>query len=236
MLTKGSASSSSPSSVEVKSRAPTTTGKKTCSKRKRSNDNNKKTQGGKRKSTRGNNKGGPTCYVCKSSEKKAAYKCPRCRVPYCGIACYRAHKDDQSEMCAAAEKRRKSDEIDARETLKRKKMSFLQNVIRGHVPGAKKRYGRREEADEGEEDKRWHLSEETLEKLRRSDAVRDLLRRSSLRASLQRITEESSRVKRKAAVVCALENEPFREFADRALEAMGFLEKDGRGVRFVMPT
>ncbi|KAK9512759.1 hypothetical protein O3M35_001112 [Rhynocoris fuscipes] len=33
------------------------------------------------------------CDVCKGVGK-AKYKCPKCRIPYCSIACYKRHKSD----------------------------------------------------------------------------------------------------------------------------------------------
>lgn len=41
-----------------------------------------------------------SCDVCSSAAAK--YKCPRCRVPYCGVACYKEHKE--SAACEAAPK------------------------------------------------------------------------------------------------------------------------------------
>lgn len=39
----------------------------------------------------------PACAVCAAQQPK--YKCPKCRAPYCGIACCRTHKE---KGCAAA--------------------------------------------------------------------------------------------------------------------------------------
>lgn len=38
------------------------------------------------------------CLVCEKLESK--YKCPKCKVPYCSIACFKAHKE--AEHCLPA--------------------------------------------------------------------------------------------------------------------------------------
>lgn len=48
----------------------------------------------------------PTCAECDTSEPPK-YKCPKCRVPYCSIACCRAHKEKQCVAVADVEPTKK---------------------------------------------------------------------------------------------------------------------------------
>jgi len=33
----------------------------------------------------------PTCQICQASESK--YNCPKCRIPYCSLGCYKTHQE-----------------------------------------------------------------------------------------------------------------------------------------------
>ena len=38
--------------------------------------------------------------VCEKINSK--YKCPKCKVPYCSIACFKSHKEGEAEHCLPA--------------------------------------------------------------------------------------------------------------------------------------
>jgi len=142
------------------------------------------------------------CIICQAD---AQYKCPKCKLRYCALACFRAHQAQcqqlqQSSAAAAA-------------TLSESSAGIEQSAqpLR--------------DASEGEEELdqyRVKLSPKQLRRLRQSPAIVRSLRDERLRNLLDRI--DSAPDREAALEEARMQNEYFRVFIDSMLHAVGFVE------------
>ena len=170
------------------------------------------------------------CGVCGSGSK---YRCSRCRLPYCSLKCYKVHNKAQSELCETRKRKREEKNEKDREITKRAKVEAVMESLRRKEP--KKKSAQHAVFDQKEMEL-CRLTEKHYDALTKSTKVIDLLKSNpKLRDFLKSLDDESCHTKRKARLVCALEeSNEFQKFADTALRSMGFLRNDGDGEYFTI--
>ena len=173
------------------------------------------------------------CGVCGSKKDGSKYRCSACRLPYCSLSCYKSHKA-QKEFCETR-KRKREEKVEKRaENAKRAKVEAVADSLRRKAPKTKQSSSAA--VFEEKERELCRLTEQHYEALTKSDELIGMLKKNSkLREFLKSLDNESDATKRKAKLVCALEETPdFSKFADAALRCMGFLQNDGDGEYFTV--
>ena len=136
------------------------------------------------------------CCICSEA---ADYRCPKCRLRYCGVDCFRAHK----AQCEAAGK------LASEQAPVSAKPACTPPLPSGPV-------------DEEDDAYRVTLSDAQLHKLHQSAGVVQALRDSRLRKLLTAIDTAPDR---EAALERArVQDEHFRVFIDTMLNAVGYAE------------
>ena len=171
------------------------------------------------------------CGVCGSDSSK--YRCSRCRLPYCSLKCYKVHNKAQSELCETRKRKREEKNEKDREITKRAKVEAVMESLRRKEP---KKKSAQHAVFDHKEMELCRLTEKHYDALTKSTKVIDLLKSNpKLRDFLKSLDDESCHTKRKARLVCALEeSNEFQKFADTALRSMGFLRNDGDGEYFTI--
>ena len=148
------------------------------------------------------------CVVCATAA--ASYACPRCRAPYCSVACCKQHKGDcRGPAGAPRQQARRSGG--------------------GGGGGVAPPRGEARHADAGEcDDERNVLSEEHKRRLSGCAWLRDELRsEATLRELLVRIERAADP---KAALATARSNDPrFAALVDHMLIELGICSRDAEG-------
>lgn len=165
----------------------------------------------------------PSCSQCSTENPK--YKCPKCRAPYCSIACCRSHKEKGCEENKVQENYKqapKSKYLPASDLLQR---NPLENAIQ-----------RRKQAAEEEVDlvEGWKITENMMDKMDNCDWLRTELQDGGLRQIIQQVCEASNTVAhrsdQKTHQELALEQAKakypnFDRFMDKLLVLTGVLER-----------
>lgn len=143
-----------------------------------------------------------TCIIC---EAEAQFRCPRCKLRYCALACFKAHQAqcEQLQQSAAA-----AASGSAQSTLSEQRSSHT-------LPDAP-------EAEEELDQYRVKLGDKQLRRLRHSPDVIRSLRDERLRKLLEHIDTAPDR--EAALEEARMQDEHFRVFIDSMLHAVGFVE------------
>ncbi|XP_028400916.1 zinc finger HIT domain-containing protein 3-like [Dendronephthya gigantea] len=133
------------------------------------------------------------CNVCNLTESK--YRCPKCRILYCSVTCYKTHKDNSCEEFKQPE-----------ETILRNTTINGSSLITKEVePG---------ELTDEELDVEDKVSQEKLSLLENSQKIKDMLLNKHLQRVLKTIDEKDSEQELEAAMKLPL----FVEFANECLK------------------
>nr|XP_054768080.1 zinc finger HIT domain-containing protein 3-like [Lytechinus pictus] len=135
------------------------------------------------------------CAVCE--EKQYKYRCPKCRILYCSVPCFKEHKSEGS--CEKESLKPISDGRPVKEEIARED---------GEVSGG--------DEDMKEESTPDELSQEQLNKLDESDTVKDLLQNPHLRVLVTQLDQAKEKDK---AIERVMQEPIFVEFADACLAA-----------------
>ena len=143
------------------------------------------------------------CIIC---EAGAQYRCPKCKLRYCALACFKAHQAQCEQLQqTAASAAAASGQSQAHE-------QASSHAALGDAP-----------EDEEELDQyRVKLSAKQLRRLRHSPDVVRSLRDERLRKLLDKIDTAPDR--EAALEEARMQNEHFRVFIDSMLQAVGFVE------------
>lgn len=158
----------------------------------------------------------PQCSVCQEAEPK--YKCPKCRVTYCSISCYRKHKE---ENCVPS---LSSNPIEQPKTSKYATIG----IVNGNPIPIRKR----ERSDFEDLDDDWKMNGEMIQKMQKSDWLRGELADSGLQHLIQRVVFSSNIVGKNnhTEQEFLLENlkkeyPQFKRFLDKLLVITGVLQR-----------
>ena len=111
------------------------------------------------------------CEVCK--DKESRYKCPKCRTPYCSVACFKQHKDSPS-CVAEASKLQQAQEADK---LLKDKTAALYEEDKDNI-------------DEG-----YRIQPDQLDRMLESEILQERLRDPRIREIVQLIDSAEDREK-----------------------------------------
>ncbi|KAJ2374468.1 hypothetical protein IW150_003086 [Coemansia sp. RSA 2607] len=114
------------------------------------------------------------CTVC--NESAAKYKCPKCRIGYCSVKCFKIHK---TEPCMAAD----SENI----TTTQKPVAPAQNTLAANANATNI-------DEDDEEEAKYRLKPEDLQKLDSSEEVRELLLNPELRSLMEAVCKDPNPV------------------------------------------
>ncbi|XP_003725361.1 zinc finger HIT domain-containing protein 3 [Strongylocentrotus purpuratus] len=145
------------------------------------------------------------CSVCE--EKQYKYRCPKCRILYCSVPCYKEHKSGDS--CENKEEIQKAKE-DGGNLAKEERAKEEGEVSE-------------DEDDDMDSPIDDQLTQEQLNKLGESDSVRDLLQNPHLRVLITQLDKADEKAK---AIEGAMQEPIFVEFADACLAATVGQDKD----------
>ena len=171
----------------------------------------------------------PTCAICAAQQPK--YKCPKCRAPYCGIACCRTHKEKGCAAAAAAaattstttNKNKYGGEVNAswKQTLDSLDPSDWEEAF--------------EDLDDG-----WKLTTAMKDALHKSSWLQDELQDQGLRQLLVKVVAASQnttlsggsrriQTEQEQLLQQLKESNPaFGAFVDKVMVIAGVLEREGK--------
>lgn len=158
-----------------------------------------------------------TCSQCQEEEPK--YKCPKCRIPYCSIACCRAHKGQGCEEKKQQMKQETKSKYLPSDTLLR---DPLENAIQ-----RRKQVSEEEDLPEG-----WKITKEMMDKMDNCDWLRTELEDGGLRQVILQVCDSPNTVAygqkthQELAIERAKAKYPnFERFMDKLLVLTGVLER-----------
>ena len=168
--------------------SPSTTGKRSAHERTSVTKNHKRPRGAS---------SGPCCCVCQAG--KPSYKCPKCRSPYCSVACCRKHKENDCTTAAASSANDNGDTDGPNKRLRASRYvpegTFTESDIRALESGVRPA-GRNEDAYE-DMDEEWKVSPEMLDRINNCQWLREELDRDDgLRCLIHKIVSASPNVGR----------------------------------------
>ena len=158
-------------------------------------------------------KGG--CVACGSNDLKKNYKCPRCRFPYCSLACAKEHKAACSKDVAPHKKDEALPSVEVQPLRARKRQRSTTAA---------------DKIDEVAEEQGWVLPVEKLAALRSSTAVQEAL--AGNRKLLKALIDINDGPDRERALASALKDRSLglEAFLQTTLRAVGVYDQgpDGR--------
>lgn len=153
---------------------------------------------------------GPTCVVCSTNDKPVVYKCPKCRIPYCSVACCKEHK----KVCPG-----KPPEVSTQSTAAPPR-NWYDPALLGPSP-----WNHRSGSgfSDNDDDDDYRLTDETKESLKRSSWLRDELKDGGLQEVIRRIAESRNI----ESLQLARQRFPrFDNFVDKLLVLGGVLQRE----------
>ena len=197
----------------------------------------------------------PSCSVCKlvSTDKVCAnkYKCPKCREPYCSVACYKRHK----EVCTAAAEAKQATESsstaasladnsgpkskyllsrDGDNTIVEDPLGLVAKHQKQHGNAGGKGQARQqlEESDDDSLDEGWKITDSMKTTLDKSNWLHSELGDGGLRQIIHKIVhssntiQENGRTRQEEELELAKASYPnFELFMDKLLVLSGVLER-----------
>ena len=157
-----------------------------------------------------------SCGICKVAPHK--YKCPQCRIRYCSVACFKAHKADGNACSEACVKTNPSAPSSS---------SSSSSLAASSSDGSWRQYAAqaRPVAEDDEDESMPVLTDGQRSGIDGSTAVREALQSDELKVLVASLLGSPNR---NAALKAELQNNPrFRAFADQMLLASGLCHPGG---------
>jgi zinc finger HIT domain-containing protein 3 len=173
---------------------------------------------GDRDSKRAAKSGVAGCVVCGSEDLSKKYRCPRCRSPYCSLACCKEHKT----ICAISTE------------------PAIAGVSQGprELPRGNKRPRTDDDVDAIAEENGWKLSEEQLLLIKSSTSLKSSLQNSRLRELILKVDGAKDRERALVAAIAESrghKGSDLESFLQFALRSAGCYEKRPDGSEFLRP-